>query len=151
MSGIKIITENKKARHDYHVVETYEAGIVLVGSELKPLRQGSCNLKDSYIAFVGDEIFLQKAHISVYQASSYNNHAPERLRKLLLNKHEINKIYSSISEKGMTCVPLKLYFKNGQVKVQIAVVKGKTKGDKRDSIKKRDVNRELQRVMRKGR
>lgn len=151
MSGIKIITENKKANHDYYVLETYEAGIVLVGSEVKSLRKGSCNLKDSYVAFVGDEIYLQKASISVYQASSYNNHEPERIRKLLLNRTEINKIYSSVSEKGMACVPLKLYFKNGRVKVLIAIAKGKTKGDKRDTLKKRDVNREMQRALRKGR
>jgi SsrA-binding protein len=112
------------------------------------LRLGNCNLKDSYVAFVGDEVFLQKAHISPYTASSYNNHAPERLRKLLLNRREINKIYSAISEKGMSCVPLKVYFKDGRAKVEIAVVKGKTKGDKRESIKTRDVNREIQRATR---
>lgn len=146
--GIKIVTENKKAFHDYHIIESYEAGLVLRGSEVKSLRHGNCNLKDAYVSFVGDELFLQKAHISVYQASSYNNHDPERLRKLLLNRSEIDKIYSSVSEKGMTCVPLKVYFSEGQVKVQIAIAKGKNKGDKRDSIKKRDVNRELQRALR---
>ncbi len=149
--SIKIITENKKAWHDYHIIDTYEAGLVLVGSELKSLRKGQCNLKDSYISFVGDELFLQKAHISVYQASSYNNHAPERLRKLLLNRQEINRIYSAVSEKGMSCVPLKLYFSKGRVKAQIAIVKGKNSGDKRDSIKKRESDRELQRVMKKTR
>lgn len=146
--SIKIVTENKKAWHDYHIVEKYEAGLVLTGSEVKSLRLGNCNLKDSYVAFVGDEVFLQKAHISPYTASSYNNHAPERLRKLLLNRREINKIYSAISEKGMSCVPLKVYFKDGRAKVEIAVVKGKTKGDKRESIKTRDVNREIQRATR---
>lgn len=149
--GIKIITENKKAWHDYHIIESYEAGLVLVGSEVKSLRQGQCNLKDSYISFVGDELFLQKAHISVYQSSSYNNHQPERLRKLLMNRSEINKIYSAVSEKGMACVPLKLYFSKGRVKVQIAIVKGKNKGDKRDAIKKRDTNKELQRALKKSR
>jgi SsrA-binding protein len=123
----------------------------LVGSEVKSLRQGNCNLKDSYISFVGEEVFLQKAHISVYQASSYNNHDPERLRKLLLNKKEIDKIYSAISEKGMACIPLKIYFSNGRVKVEIGVAKGKTKGDKRESIKTRDVNREMRRALRHGR
>ncbi len=146
--SIKIISENKKARHDYHIIESYEAGLVLTGSEVKSLRQGHCNLKDSYISFVGDELFLQKAHISVYQASSYNNHEPERLRKLLMNRSEINKIYTAVSERGMSCVPLKIYFSKGYVKVQIAIVKGKTKGDKRDSIKTRDVNREMQRALR---
>lgn len=151
MSGIKIITENKKAGHDFHILETYEAGMALVGSELKSLRNGQCNLKDSYVVFIGDELFLQKAHISVYQASSYNNHDPERIRKLLLHRNEIDKIYSSVSEKGMACVPLKMYFKNGRVKVLIGIAKGKTKGDKRDSIKTREVNREMQRALRKGR
>lgn len=147
---MKIISENRKAWHDYHVLEKYEAGIALVGSEVKSLRQGNCNLKDSYVSFVGDEVFLQKAHISVYQASSYNNHDPERLRKLLLNRAEIKKIYGAINEKGMSCVPLKIYFKNGRVKVEIAVVKGKTKGDKRESIKTRDVNREMRRALQSG-
>jgi SsrA-binding protein len=149
--SIKIITENKKAHYDYHIIETYEAGIVLLGSEMKSLRNGQCNLKDSYISFVKDELFLQKAHISVYQASSYNNHDPERLRKLLMNRHEINKIYSMVSEKGMSCIPLKMYFSKGRVKVQIAIVKGKKKGDKRDSIKSRESDRELQRVLKKSR
>jgi SsrA-binding protein len=149
-TGIKIITENKKAHHDYFIIDTYEAGIVLVGSEVKSLRNGSGNLKDAYVVFVGDELFLQKAHISVYQASSYNNHPPERLRKLLMNRNEIDKIYSAVSEKGMTCVPLKMYFSKGRVKVQIAIVKGKNKGDKREAIKKRDVNREMRRALQRG-
>jgi SsrA-binding protein len=148
--NIKIITENRKAWHDYHILDKYEAGIVLVGSEVKSLRKGSANLKDSYVSFVGDEIFLQKANISPYMASSYNNHHPERLRKLLLNKNEIKRIYSSVNEKGFSCVPLKMYFKNGRVKVEIATVKGKTKGDKRESIKTRDVNREMSRALRHG-
>ncbi len=146
-TGGKIIVENKKARFDYHILDTYEAGIALMGSEVKSLREGGANLKDSYVSFVGDEIFLQKAHISPYKASSYNNHAPERLRKLLLNRHEIDRIYSAVSEKGMSCVPLKMYFKNGRVKVEIAVVKGKKQGDKRAAIKMRDANREMSRVL----
>lgn len=149
--GIKIITENKKARHDYHIMDTYEAGLVLKGSEVKSLRQGSGNLKDSYISIVGTELFLQKAHIAPYQASSYNNHDPERLRKILMNKNEITKVRTAIFEKGLTCVPLKLYFKDGRVKVEIAIVKGKKKGDKRESIKKRDVDREVERHLRRTR
>ena len=148
--SIKIITENKKARFDYHIIESFEAGLVLLGSEVKSLRQGQCNLKDSYVSFIGKEAFLQNAHISVYQASSYNNHDPERLRKLLLNRKEIDKIHSAMSEKGMSCVPLKLYFSKGMVKAQIALVKGKKKGDKRDTIKTREVNRELQRALKRG-
>lgn len=149
--GIKIITENKKARFDYHIIESYEAGVVLMGSEVKSLRQGQCNLKDSYVSFVGDEIFLQKAHISVYQASSYNNHDPERLRKLLMNRNEIDKISAAVNEKGMACIPLKMYFNDGRVKVQIAIVKGKKKGDKRETIKTREVNREMSRALKKSR
>lgn len=149
--GIKIITENKKARYDFQVVETFEAGLVLVGSELKSLRNQQVTLKDSYISFRGDEAFLQNAHISVYQASSYNNHEPERLRKLLLHRNELTQIFSAIKEKGLTCVPLKLYFKRGLVKIQIALVKGKNKGDKRQDLKKRDATREIQRQMRHSR
>ncbi len=146
--SIKVIVENRKARFDYHIFDTYEAGIALLGSEVKSLRQGGANLKDAYISFVGDEMFLQKSHISPYKASSYNNHAPERLRKLLLNRHEISRISAAVNEKGMSCVPLKMYFKNGRVKVEIAIVKGKKKGDKRSAIKMRDANREMSRALR---
>ncbi len=148
MSNIKIIVENKKARFDFHIVETYEAGLVLVGSEVKSLRKGHAQLKDAYVSFVGDEIFLQRANISQYAASSYNNHVPERLRKLLMNRNEINKIYSATVEKGMSCIPLKLYFKDGRVKVEIAIAKGKKKGDKREAIKTREMNREVSRALR---
>ena len=148
---MKIIVDNKKAFHDFEILEKYEAGLVLVGSEVKSLRQGGANLKDSYIAFRGHEAFLQKAHISVYAASSYNNHEPERLRKLLLNQHELNKISSAIQEKGLTCVPLKLYFKKGKVKVEIGLARGKNKGDKRTSAKKKDAQREVQRALRHSR
>lgn len=149
--GIKIISENRKARHDYHLVETYEAGLALVGSEVKSLRNGQINLKDSYVSFRGDEAFLQNAHISVYAASSYNNHDPERLRKLLLHREELTKIFRSMREKGLTCVPTKIYFKNGRVKLQIALAKGKQQGDKRESIKKRDADRSMQKVVKHSR
>lgn len=149
--GIKIIADNKKARHDYTIVETFEAGLVLTGSEVKSLRTGSCNLKDSYVSFIGEEPFLQNAHISVYKASSYNTHEPERLRKLLLHRHEVDKIYASSREKGLSCVPLKIYFKNGKAKVEIALVKGKRQADKRDTIKKKEATREIQRQMKKSR
>lgn len=149
--GIKLITENKKARFDYHILESYEAGLVLTGSEVKSLRNGQANLKDSYISFKGDEAFLQKAHISVYTASSYNNHEPERIRKILLHRGELNKIYGALREKGQTCIPLKLYFKNGKAKLLVALAKGKQKGDKRDSLKKRDADRAVQQAMKKSR
>lgn len=146
--GIKIISDNKKARFDYHILETYEAGIELKGSEVKSLRIGQCALKDSYVAFKGDEAFLQNAHISVYKASSYNNHSPERLRKLLLHRHELNKIYGALREKGLSCVPLKIYFKKGMVKVELGLGKGKKTIDKREAIKKRHENREMQHRLR---
>lgn len=149
--GIKIISDNKKARFDYHIVETFEAGLVLTGSEVKSLRNNQCQLKDSYVSFVGHEAYLQNAHISVYKASSYNNHHPERLRKLLLNHSELNKIRAAIQEKGLTCVPLKIYFKEGIAKVEIALAKGKKVHDKRESIKTRDVNRSLSQAVRQKR
>lgn len=149
--GIKIIAENRKARFDFTVIDDFEAGIELMGSEVKSLRNSQVTLKDSYISFKGDEAFLQNAHISEYKASSYNNHSPERLRKLLLHRIELNRIFDAIREKGLTCVPLKIYFKKGRVKLQIALVKGKDKGDKRQDAKKRDANREMAQHLRKSR
>jgi SsrA-binding protein len=146
--GIKIISDNKKARFDYHVLETMEAGLVLTGSEVKSLRAGNCSLKDSYIAFVGDEAYIQKMNISPYSASSYNNHEPERRRKLLMHRTELGRLEADIQEKGYSCVPLKIYFKDGIAKLEIALVKGKLKGDKRQSSKKRDADREIQRSLR---
>lgn len=144
--SILIIQENRSARHDYHIVETFEAGLVLTGSEVKSIRAKSIQLKDAYIAFKGNEAFLQNAHISEYKSSSYNNHHPERLRKILLNRGELDEIYGSLREKGLTCVPLKVYFKNGLVKLELALVKGKKTHDKREAIKKRDVDNQLRRT-----
>jgi len=144
--SIKIVAENKKARFDFMIEDAFEAGMVLQGSEVKSIRAGQISLKDSYVAMVGNELYLQKAHISVYKPSSYNNHEPERRRKLLLNRTEIDRIERAISEKGYTCVPLKVYFKSGRVKVEIALARGKRHGDKRESIKSRDVSRELARA-----
>lgn len=148
--GIKIVTENKKARFDYHIVETLEAGLVLQGSEVKSLRAGQCQLKDSYVAFVGDEAFLQSAHISEYKYSSYNNHDPQRRRKLLLHRGELGRLYGLMREKGYSCVPLKIYFKAGKAKIEVALVKGKQKGDKRESVKKREANREMAKTLKKS-
>lgn len=147
----KLIAENRKARFDYIVDETFEAGLVLVGSEVKSLRKGDVNLKDSYIAFKNGEAYLQNAHISVYKASSYLNHEPERARKLLLGKNELQKLERAVDEKGMTCVPLKLYFKNGWAKAEIALVRGKKSTDKRESIKSREMDREIAQAKRKSR
>lgn len=148
---MKIIADNKKARHDFEILESFEAGLVLTGSEVKSVRGGSVNLKDSYVSFRGDEAFLQNAHISVYKSSSYNNHDPERLRKLLLNRNELNKIFGKMRERGWSCIPLKMYFKNGRIKIEIALCKGKKLHDKRDAIKKKDTDRETQMAMKKGR
>ncbi len=149
--SILIISENRKARFDYHIIETFEAGLVLTGSEVKSLRDKQCQLKDSYVSFVGTEAFLQNAHISVYKSSSYNNHPPERLRKLLMHRNELDKIYGALREKGLTCVPLKIYFKQGRAKIEVALVKGKNSVDKRDSIKKRDISREIRQSVRRPR
>ncbi len=149
--SIMIIQENKKARFDYTIVETYEAGLVLTGSEVKSLRNKEIQLKDSYISFRGDEAFLQNAHIAEYRASSYNNHAPERLRKLLLHRKELEEIYGALREKGYSCVPLKIYFKEGRAKLEIALVKGKKTHDKREAIKKRDVSDQIRSSLRRSR
>lgn len=141
--SILLVAENRKARHDYEILQTFEAGLVLTGSEVKSLRNKQIQLKDSYVSFRGDEAYLQNAHISEYKASSYNNHAPERLRKLLLHRRELDRIHGSIREKGLSCVPLKVYFKKGMAKVELALVRGKKAHDKRESIKKRDVARQL--------
>ena len=116
--SVKVITVNKKASFDYHILEKMEAGLVLKGSEVKSLRNGGCNLKDSYVAFKRNEAYLQKAHISEYKASGVLNHAPERNRKLLLNRRELNHLMGAIREKGLSCIPLKVYFKNGNAKVE---------------------------------
>lgn len=124
---------------------------MLTGSEVKSIRAGQVQLKDSYIAFKGEEAFLQNAHIAEYKNSSYNNHTPERLRKLLLNKNELNKIYGALREKGLSCIPLKMYFKNGRAKLEIGLAKGKKAHDKRESIKKRDVTAEMKQSMQRSR
>lgn len=148
---IKLIAENKKARFDYAISETYEAGIELWSSEVKSLRAGDVNLKDSFVDFKNGEAFLQNAHISEYRASSYQNHLPERKRKLLLKGTELFKIDKAISEKGYTCVALKIYFKGQWAKLEIGLAKGKNAADKRQSIKTREADRELAQIKRKYR
>ena len=150
-AGIKIVTENRKARFDYHILDTYEAGMELRGSEVKSLRDGACQLKDSYVSFSGDQMYLQNAHISVYKSSSYNNHEPERKRRLLMHRREIDKLASQVQEKGLSIIPLKIYFKEGRAKVLIGLAKGKKAHDKRDSIKERDVKRDLSKSIRRDR
>ncbi|HSD64313.1 MAG TPA: SsrA-binding protein SmpB [Ignavibacteriaceae bacterium] len=144
----KNITVNRKARHEYTILQTYEAGIVLQGTEVKSLRQGKANLVDSYANLKDGEVWLFSAHISVYDQGNINNHEPTRTRKLLLNKSEIKKLIGKVKEKGLTLIPLRLYFKNGKVKVELALAKGKKVYDKREAIAKRDVQREQERNVR---
>ncbi len=145
--SVKIITQNRKARYEYDILDTMEAGIVLHGTEVKSLRMGKANLKDSYASVRDGEVFLLNAHISPYSHGNINNHDPVRERKLLLHKKEIRKLIGKTQEKGLTLVPLKLYFKNGKVKVELAMAKGKKFYDKRQSIAKRESDRELKRIL----
>jgi SsrA-binding protein len=143
----KIIAVNRKARHSYSIESTFEAGLVLVGTEVKSLREGKANLKDSYGRFKGGELYLVNAHISEYRFGNRGNHDPIRDRKLLLKKRELRKLIGKVSEKGKTLVPLKLYFKGGIAKVEMAVASGKKLFDKREDLKKRDANREMARAI----
>ena len=148
---VKLIVENRKARHDYMIENVIEAGVALVGSEVKAIRKGDVNLKDSYVIMINGEAYLQNVHISVYKASSYMNHEPERRRKLLLNKNELTRVARAIESKGYSCIPLRIYFKGSWAKVEIALAKGKKVGDKREASKTRDANRELDQIKRKTR
>ena len=146
--GRKFIAQNKKARHDYSILDTYEAGLVLTGSEVKSLRDGKANLSDAYGIVRNGEIFLLNLHISPYERASYNNHEPTRTRKLLLHKREIRRLIGAVERQGLTLVPLELYFKRGVAKVAMALGKGKKQHDKRDAEKQRDADREIARVVR---
>jgi len=144
----KTIATNRRARFDYTILETYEAGLVLTGSEVKSLREGRANLKDAY-GFVKDgEAWLIGAHISPYSFAREGGHDPERTRKLLLHKREIERIGSRLAEKGLTLVPIRLYFKDGRAKVELGLGKGKARYDKRETLKRRQADREMQRAMR---
>jgi SsrA-binding protein len=141
-AGEKLIASNKKAFHDYFVLQKAEAGLALTGTEVKSLRDGKANIKDSYVLFKDGEAFLFNAHISPYSHGNLQNHEPERNRKLLLHRREIEKLREQVVEKGLTVVPLRLYFKGGKNKVEIAVVRGKKLYDKRETEKKRELDRE---------
>jgi SsrA-binding protein len=145
----KTITENRKARHNYTIEETLEAGLVLVGTEVKSLREGRANLQDSYGKFKGGELYLVNAHISEYTFGNRGNHDPLRDRKLLLKKKEIRKLIGKVTEKGKTLIPLKMYFKQGIAKVLIAVASGKKQFDKREDLKKKDAEREMARAFKR--
>ncbi len=142
------IARNKRARHDYHIVDTWEAGIVLTGSEVKSLRNGKANISDAYGIVKDGEVHLLNLHISPYEQASFFNHEPTRTRKLLLHKREIKKMIGSVERQGLTLVPLELYFKKGKAKVAIGLGKGKKLFDKRADEKLRDDQREMQRALR---
>lgn len=138
----RTIADNRKAFHDYHVLDTWEAGIALLGTEVKAIREGSVNLRDSYARVDKGEVWLMNVHVSPYSHTGYARHEERRHRKLLLNRHEIQKLTGRVVEKGLTLVPLRLYLKNGRVKVALALVKGKQEHDKRETIRRREADRE---------
>ena len=149
--SVKVISLNRKAGFEYILLEKFEAGLELKGTEIKSLRLGTCQLKDSYISFRKNEAYLQNAHISPYKSSSISdNHEPERIRKLLLHRNELNKIKGSIQKKGLTCIPTKVYLKHGLAKIEIALAKGKKKWDKRESSKKKTIQREIRKSLKRS-
>src|SRR5918911_1914643 len=133
----RIIADNRKARHDYHILETWEAGVALLGTEVKAIREGRVNLRDSYARTEGGEVWMMNVHISPYSHRGYAQHEELRQRKLLLHRHEIRKLIGRTAERGLTLVPLEMYFKNGRVKVRLALAKGKQAHDKRETIRRR--------------
>ncbi|MBI3090436.1 MAG: SsrA-binding protein SmpB [Candidatus Tectomicrobia bacterium] len=149
-NGVKIICQNKKARFEYEVIETLEAGLALQGTEVKSLREGRANLADSYAVIEDGEVILLNCHISPYAPGNIHNHNPLRPRKLLLHKREIRRLYGKLAERGLTAVPLRLYFRNGLAKAEIALVRGKKLYDKRETIKRRDAQRDIERVFRRS-
>ena len=145
--GRKVVASNRKARHDYLIEDTFEAGIVLMGTEVKSLRMGRASLIDGYGTFRGDELWLEGVHIPEYTQGTWTNHAARRKRKLLLNREEIDKIERRVNEKGLTVIPLSLYFKDGRAKVEIALAKGKKSWDKRHALAERQAVRETEQAV----
>jgi len=148
-ANTKTVCQNRKARHDYFILDEYEAGMVLLGTEIKSLRLGRANLKDSYAQIRRGEVYLENMHIGAYPFAAHGNHDPLRSRKLLLHKEEIKRLTGKVKEKGQTLVALRVYFKGGRAKVALALAKGKRKYDKREAIRKREEEREMQREKRK--
>ena len=147
MANDKVVATNREAYHNFHIMETVECGIALTGTEVKSVREGRCNLKDSYGQIRQGEAWLLNAHISPYSHGNRENHEPTRTRKLLLHKKEIDKLQGKAQEKGLTLVPTKMYLKNGRVKIELAVAKGKKLYDKRETEKRREADREARAVM----
>ncbi len=146
--NVRIVVRNRRARHDYAIEETIEAGIALIGTEVKSLRMGRASLQDSYAQVLNNEVFLQNAHIDQYEPAARFNHDPRRPRRLLLHKSEIRKLASRVERKGYTLVPLSIYFRRGRAKVELAVARGKRMYDKREAIKRKDMDREARRILR---
>ncbi|MBN6034257.1 MULTISPECIES: SsrA-binding protein SmpB [unclassified Amycolatopsis] len=145
--GHKVIVSNRKARHDYSILDTYEAGLVLVGTEVKSLRDGKASLADAFATVDDGEVWLRNVHIPEYVQGTWTNHMPRRTRKLLLHKGEIEKLIGKTKESGLSLVPLSMYFKDGKVKVELALAKGKKAWDKRQDLAKRDADREVRKAM----
>ena len=144
---MKDIIVNKKAYHDYTIEDTYEAGIVLTGSEIKSIRAGKVSIKEAYVSFKENEAYVKNMHIAEYKQATYNNHEELRDRKLLLHKYEISKLYQKVKTKGYTLVPVRMYLKNGKAKLEIALAKGKNLIDKREDAKLRDAKREMEKAL----
>jgi SsrA-binding protein len=138
----KIIADNRKAHHDYELLETFEAGVALLGTEVKSIREGGVNLRDSFARIEGGEVWIYNVHIRAYSSRGYSDHEPTRKRKLLLHRQEIRKLIGKTVEKGMTLVPVRMYLKNGRIKVAVSLAKGKKTHDKRETIKRREADRE---------
>src|SRR6201998_958839 len=149
--GEKKIAQNKKARHDYFIEDTYEAGLVLTGTEVKSLRAGRASLADGFAQITGDEVWLHNVHIPEYTQGTWTNHTPRRIRKLLLHRKEIDRLAAKVSEQGLTLIPLSLYFKDGHVKVELGLARGKRTYDKRQDLAKRDATREIDRALKRRR
>ena len=147
----KNIAENRKAFHDYHILETFEAGVALLGTEVKAIREGKVNLRDSYASVAGGEVWIHNVHINPYSHRGYADHEPTRKRKLLLHRQEIRKLIGRTVERGMTLVPTRMYFRNGHVKVAIGLAKGKQAHDKRETVKKREADRETRAAVKERR
>ena len=149
--GKSTVATNRKAYHEFHILETYEAGLELKGSEVKSIREGKASLKESYVVVRKGEVWLKGAHIASYSHTGFEGHEPTRDRRMLLHKNEIRRLGSRIAEKGLTAVPTKLYFKKGWLKIEIGLAKGKKLHDKRETKKKRDMERDIQRALRENR
>ncbi len=147
----KIVADNRKAHHDYHLLETFEAGVALLGTEVKSIREGGANLRDSFARIEGGEIWIYNVHIRAYSNRGYSDHEPTRKRKLLLHRREIRKLIGKTVEKGMTLVPTQMYFKDGRVKISLSLAKGKKAHDKRETIKRRETERETRAAVKERR